>query len=219
MNSIQFNLAPIYRPDSLRSGIHPLRGDLVFRSEMHLMRCGHHFSHRDQGAIRGTHHTNVRFEKHEGRDQIHHASRRADSARCAAFCTTLFGFSLSGFLPIVVRTIFHRGPGTYALLLVFSAAGSIRGALIVAVMEKLKGQGRLAVLGHQRFVSTRKVELRFLVLVAEHSVTALAGPWIELKACRESLLQVFDKDPYFRGHPAARRPHSKDGYCPFKRSE
>jgi len=63
-----------------------------------------------------------------------------------AFCTTLFGFSLTGFLPVIVRTIFHRGPGTYELLLVFSGAGSICGALMVAAMEKLKGQGRLAVL-------------------------------------------------------------------------
>jgi predicted MFS family arabinose efflux permease len=63
-----------------------------------------------------------------------------------AFCTTLFGFSLTGFLPVIVQKIFHRGPGTYELLLVFSGAGSICGALIVAAMEKLKGQGRLAVL-------------------------------------------------------------------------
>lgn len=63
-----------------------------------------------------------------------------------AFCTTLFGFSLTGFLPVIVRTIFHRGPKTYELLLVFSGAGSVCGALMVAAMEKLKGQGRLAVL-------------------------------------------------------------------------
>ncbi len=63
-----------------------------------------------------------------------------------AFCTTLFGFSLTGFLPVIVRTIFHAGPGTYELLLVFSGAGSICGALLVASMEHLKGQGRLAVL-------------------------------------------------------------------------
>ncbi len=63
-----------------------------------------------------------------------------------AFCTTLFGFSLTGFLPVIVRTIFHKGPGTYELLLVFSGAGSICGALIVAAMEKLKGQARMAVL-------------------------------------------------------------------------
>jgi MFS family permease len=64
-----------------------------------------------------------------------------------AFCTTLFGFSLTGFLPVIVRTIFHAGPGTYELLLVFSGAGSICGALLVAAMEKLKGQARVAVLG------------------------------------------------------------------------
>jgi predicted MFS family arabinose efflux permease len=64
-----------------------------------------------------------------------------------AFFTTLFGFSLTGFLPVIVRTIFHRGPGTYELLLVFSGAGSICGALIVAAMERLKGQARLALLG------------------------------------------------------------------------
>jgi predicted MFS family arabinose efflux permease len=63
-----------------------------------------------------------------------------------AFCTTLFGFSLAGFLPVFVQTIFHRGPETYTLLLVFSGSGSICGALIVAAMEKFKGQQRLTVL-------------------------------------------------------------------------
>jgi predicted MFS family arabinose efflux permease len=63
-----------------------------------------------------------------------------------AFCTTLFGFSLTAFLPVFVRTIFHKGPETYTLLLVFSGAGSICGALIVAAMERLKGRTRLTVL-------------------------------------------------------------------------
>jgi predicted MFS family arabinose efflux permease len=64
-----------------------------------------------------------------------------------AFCTTLFGFSLVGFLPVIVRTVFHQGPKTYELLLVCSGAGSIVGALGVAALEKLKGQARLALLG------------------------------------------------------------------------
>src|SRR5271156_4816361 len=63
-----------------------------------------------------------------------------------AFCTTLFGFSLTGFLPVFVQNIFHKGPETYTLLLVFSGAGSVCGALIVAAMEKFKGQQRLTVL-------------------------------------------------------------------------
>lgn len=63
-----------------------------------------------------------------------------------AFCTTLFGFSLSGFLPVFVRNVFHKGPETYTLLLVCSGAGSICGALAVAAVEKIRGLGRLAML-------------------------------------------------------------------------
>jgi predicted MFS family arabinose efflux permease len=63
-----------------------------------------------------------------------------------AFCTTLFGFSVAAFLPVFVQTVFHKGPETYTMLLVFSGAGSICGALIVAAMEKLKGRTRLTVL-------------------------------------------------------------------------
>jgi predicted MFS family arabinose efflux permease len=63
-----------------------------------------------------------------------------------AFCTTLFGFSLNGFLPVFVQNIFHRGPETYTLLLACSGAGSVTGALTVAAIEKLKGQNRLTLL-------------------------------------------------------------------------
>jgi predicted MFS family arabinose efflux permease len=63
-----------------------------------------------------------------------------------AFCTTVFGFSLTGFLPVFVQSIFHKGPETYTLLLVFSGAGSICGALIVAAMEKFKGRTRLTIM-------------------------------------------------------------------------
>jgi predicted MFS family arabinose efflux permease len=63
-----------------------------------------------------------------------------------AFFTTLLGFSITGFLPVIVQTTFHKGPETYQLLLVSSGAGSITGALIVAAMERLKGQGHVALL-------------------------------------------------------------------------
>jgi predicted MFS family arabinose efflux permease len=63
-----------------------------------------------------------------------------------AFSTTLLGFSITGFLPVIVQTIFHKGPETYQLLLICSGAGSIAGALMVAGMERLKGQGHIALL-------------------------------------------------------------------------
>ena len=37
-----------------------------------------------------------------------------------AFFTTLLGFSITGFLPVIVQTIFHKGPSTYEVLLVSS---------------------------------------------------------------------------------------------------
>ncbi len=58
-----------------------------------------------------------------------------------AFFTTLLGFSLTAFLPVIVQTVFHGGPRTYQLLLMSSGAGSIVGALIVAASEKLKEHG------------------------------------------------------------------------------
>jgi predicted MFS family arabinose efflux permease len=58
-----------------------------------------------------------------------------------AFFITALGFSLTGFLPVIVQTVFHHGPQTYQLLLVCSGAGSVLGALIVAASEKLKEQG------------------------------------------------------------------------------
>jgi predicted MFS family arabinose efflux permease len=63
-----------------------------------------------------------------------------------AFFTTLLGFSITGFLPVIVQAIFHKGPETYEVLLVSSGAGSITGGLIVAAMERLKGQGHVALL-------------------------------------------------------------------------
>lgn len=58
-----------------------------------------------------------------------------------AFFTTALGFSLTGFLPVIVQTVFHRGAQTYQLLLVCSGAGSVVGGLMVAASEKLKEQG------------------------------------------------------------------------------
>ncbi len=63
-----------------------------------------------------------------------------------AFGTTLLGFSLTGFLPVFVETVFHAGPSTYELLLVCSGIGSVVGGLAVAAAERVKGLGHLALL-------------------------------------------------------------------------
>jgi len=63
-----------------------------------------------------------------------------------AFIATLFGFSYTGFLPVIVQTVFHQGAQTYQLLLISSGAGSIAGGLLVAASEKLKQQGYVVLL-------------------------------------------------------------------------
>jgi predicted MFS family arabinose efflux permease len=63
-----------------------------------------------------------------------------------AFLMTLLGFSIVGFLPVFVQTIFDKRPQTYQLLLICSGAGSVTGGLIVAALGKLKHQGRVALL-------------------------------------------------------------------------
>ncbi|HEX3892050.1 MAG TPA: MFS transporter [Terracidiphilus sp.] len=63
-----------------------------------------------------------------------------------AFGTTLLGFSLTGFLPVIVRTIFHQGPQVFELLLICSGAGSIVGGLLVAASSRLKAQGYVVLL-------------------------------------------------------------------------
>ena len=82
MNSIQFNLARIIGP-TLGGLVYRLRSNLVFRIEWLLLRCSDLFSVRYQGAVCRAEDTNVRLEKHEGRNWIYSRSGRFDSARRA----------------------------------------------------------------------------------------------------------------------------------------
>jgi predicted MFS family arabinose efflux permease len=105
-----------------------------------------------------------------------------------AFCTTLFGFSLNGFLPVFVKNIFHKGPETYTLLLVFSGAGSICGALTVAAMEKMKGQDRVTLLilillglATTGFALSKRLPLScFLIFLAGAAIMASASLMLSL---------------------------------------
>jgi len=55
-----------------------------------------------------------------------------------AFLMTLLGVPLITFLPVFAEAVFHSGPGTYSELLVWSGAGSVIGALVVAGLGKSK---------------------------------------------------------------------------------
>ncbi len=105
-----------------------------------------------------------------------------------AFFTTLLGFSITGFLPVIVQTVFHRGPETYQVLLVSSGAGSVTGGFIVAAMERLKGQGHVALLAllalgaaTAGFAFSRLLPLScVLIFVAGASIMASASLMVSL---------------------------------------
>jgi MFS family permease len=74
----------------------------------------------------------------------HHSSLAALIVLAAA--TTFLGFAVLTFLPIFAQKVFLSGANTYSLLITFSGAGSIVGALIVAWLGKFPKMGWTALI-------------------------------------------------------------------------
>jgi MFS family permease len=58
-----------------------------------------------------------------------------------AFLTTFLGLPLLTFLPIFARDIFHGDVGQYSVMMSFSGAGAVVGALVVAWLGRFKHMG------------------------------------------------------------------------------
>lgn len=63
-----------------------------------------------------------------------------------AYLATFLGIPLLVFLPVFAKDVFQEGPKVYTLLLAFSGAGSILGALVVAATGNTPRKGRVVVL-------------------------------------------------------------------------
>ena len=72
-----------------------------------------------------------------------------------AFLATFLGLPLLTFLPVIAREVFHLGVGGYSVMMAWSGAGAVTGALAVAWMGKFPGMGRVLLI----------VQLVFAVLV------------------------------------------------------
>src|SRR5208337_4242297 len=62
-----------------------------------------------------------------------------------AFCMTALAMPMRTYIPVFVKDIFHRGPGTYGNLLSLMGVGSICGSLMVAGLGNIRHKGRFAV--------------------------------------------------------------------------
>ena len=58
-----------------------------------------------------------------------------------AFITTFLGLPLLTFLPIFAREIFHGDVGRYSVMMAYSGAGAVSGALVVAWLGRFKHMG------------------------------------------------------------------------------
>ena len=147
MNSIQFNLARIIGPTIGRVFVHGswaatwcfLLNGISFIAVIISLYLIHvkYVPPKSHEPVMDSMRAGIRFiRRREGMEPL----------VALAFCTTLLGFSLNGFLPVFVREVFNRGPETYTLLLVCSGLGAVLGGLIVAWLGRLRHQGRTALL-------------------------------------------------------------------------
>ncbi len=61
-----------------------------------------------------------------------------------AFCMTALSMPMRTYIPVFVKDIFHRGPGTYGNLLALMGFGSICGSLSIASAGNFKRKGLVA---------------------------------------------------------------------------
>jgi len=58
-----------------------------------------------------------------------------------AFISTFLGLPLLTFMPIFAQDVFHQAAGQYAVMMAFSGAGAVAGALVVAGLGKFRHMG------------------------------------------------------------------------------
>ena len=118
--------------DHRRDGLHRVGRHLVLLPQRDFLHRRDHFAVHDPREIRSV--QNQRNDLTSMKEGIQFIRQREGMSALVvlAFLMTLLGFSLVGFLPVFVQTVFEKGPQTYQLLLVCSGAGSVTGGLIVA---------------------------------------------------------------------------------------
>jgi predicted MFS family arabinose efflux permease len=89
-----------------------------------------------------------------------------------AFCMTALSMPMRTYIPVFVKDIFHRGPGTYGNLLSLMGIGSICGSLIVAERGNMSHKGRFALImllclggGISAFAISRSLPVTYATLV------------------------------------------------------
>lgn len=113
-----------------------------------------------------------------------------------AFCTALLGSPVLTLLPVMVQKVFHQDAAGYSMMMAFSGAGSVLGALMVAWLGKFRQMAWTAlslqaVLGLllTGFAASRILPLSYVLLflgsIAMMMVFALLTSLVQLAAPNE----------------------------------
>ena len=97
-----------------------------------------------------------------------------------AFLTTFLGLPLLTFLPIFARDIFHGGVGRYSVMMSFSGAGAVVGALVVAWLGRFKHMGLTLLL----------VQLTFGLLITAFALSRIVWVSYLLLFCTGAALLI-----------------------------
>jgi MFS family permease len=97
-----------------------------------------------------------------------------------AFLTTFLGLPLLTFLPIFARDIFHGGVGRFSVMMSFSGAGAVVGALVVAWLGRFKHMGLTLLL----------VQLTFGVLITAFALSRIVWLSYLLLFCTGAALLI-----------------------------
>ena len=123
------------------------------------------------------------------------AKRGMSALIVLAFLATMLGIPLMVFLPVFAKDVFQQGPAGYTLLLAFSGAGSIAGALSVAAAGNARRKGRVIVI---TLVALGILMLGFAMsrwLPVSCALVFLAGAaMIAVFATLSSLVQLLTQD-------------------------
>jgi len=135
------------------------------------------------------------WEEMKGGLRYVRASAELRALTALAFGTMFLGIPLLTFLPVIARDVFGGGVGDYSLMMTWSGAGSIAGALVVAWLGKFRHMGLVALVVQVVFGVLVVAFALSRVLWVSHAILLLAGAMLIVSmSLVTSLVQLIAPD-------------------------
>lgn len=199
LNSIQFNLARMIGPALAAVTLATLGSAACFglNGLSFLVVIVALFSLRVRHAPPATRHPMMQEMRH-GLSYVRHEGRLV-ALTTLAFFTTFLGLPLLTLLPVFAQDIFHRGVEQYSQMMIFSGAGAVAGALVVAWLGKFRHMGLTLLLVQVLFGALTVAFALSRVLPVSNVMLFLGGAaLIMVFALSASLVQLIAPD-HMRG--------------------